>query len=221
MKKLIPLAIALAFIFTTFTSVYADAMTPKSIDTNMSEIRLEQGVKSNDKINPDKVSPPKLEALGDSVMQAMIGNTAIHDQMDVKLGGDGSASLTAMHTKIGYNYLVGYPNGMMTLMSAGMMGANGTTNASSGSSGMMGTNGIANASYGSGGMMGYLGWGGMIMGIIVLILFMIILFFVFKSLSKKPIESSLDTPLDILKKRYANGDLTHEEYERMIDHLKK
>ena len=51
MKKLIPLAIALAFIFTTFTSVYADAMTPKSIDTNMSEIRLEQGVKSNDKIN--------------------------------------------------------------------------------------------------------------------------------------------------------------------------
>jgi len=221
MKKLIPLAIALAFIFTTFTSVYADAMTPKSIDTNMSEIRLEQGVKSNDKINPDKVSPPKLEALGDSVMQAMIGNTAIHDQMDVKLGGDGSASLTAMHTKIGYNYLVGYPNGMMTLMSAGIMGANGTANASSGSSGMMGTNGIANASYGSGGMMGYLGWGGMIMGIIVLILFMIILFFVFKSLSKKPIGSSLDTPLDILKKRYANGDLTHEEYERMIDHLKK
>ena len=221
MKKLIPLAIALTFIFTTFTSVYADAMTPKSIDTNMSEIRLEQGVKSNDKINPDKVSSPKLKALGDSVMQAMIGNTAIHDQMDVKLGGDGSASLTAMHTKIGYNYLVGYPNGMMTLMSAGMMGANGTTNASSGLSGMMGTNGIANASYGSGGMMGYLGWGGMIMGIIVLILFMIILFFVFKSLSKKPIESSLDTPLDILKKRYANGDLTHEEYERMIDHLKK
>ena len=221
MKKLIPLAIALTFIFTTFTSVYADTMTPKSIDTNMSEIRLEQGVKSNDKINPDKISPPKLEALGDSVMQAMIGNTAIHDQMDVKLGGDGSASLTAMHTKIGYNYLVGYPNGMMTLMSASMMGANGTTNASSGSSGMMGTNGIANASYGSGGMMGYLGWGGMIMGIIVLILFMIILFFVFKSLSKKPIESSLDTPLDILKKRYANGDLTHEEYERMIDHLKK
>lgn len=221
MKKLIPLVIALAFIFTTFTSVYADAMTPKSIDTNMSEIRLEQGVKSNDKINPDKVSPPKLEALGDSVMQAMIGNTAIHDQMDIKLGGDGSASLTAMHTKIAYNYLVGYPNGMMTLMSGGTMGANGTVNASSGSSGMMGSNSISNASYGSGGMMGYIGWGGMIMGIIVLILFMIILFFVIKSLSRKPNISSLDAPLDILKKRYANGDLTQEEYEIMIEHLKK
>jgi uncharacterized membrane protein len=220
MKKLIPLAIALAFILTTFTSVYADAMTPKSVNTIMSEIRLEQGVKSNDKINQNKVGASKLEALGDSVMQAMIDNTAIHDQMDVKLGGDGSASLTAMHTKIGYNYLVGYPNGMMTLMSAGMMGTNGTANASSGSSGMMGTNGVANASYGSGGMMGYLGWGGMIMGIIVLILFMIILFFVFKSLSKNPIGSSLDTPLDILGNRYANGYLTQEEYERMIGHLK-
>ena len=221
MKKLIPLAIALAFILTTFTSVYADAMTPKSIDTIMSEIKLEQGVKSSDKINPNKVGASKLEALGDSVMQAMINNTAIHDQMDIKLGGDGSASLTAMHTKIGYNYLVGYPNGMMTLMSAGMMGTNGTANASSGSSGMMGTNGIANPSYGSGGKMGYLGWGGMIMGIIVLILFIIILFFVFKSLSKNSIGSSIDTPLDILKKRYANGDLTQEEYERMIGHLKE
>ena len=123
MKKLLTLLVSLIFIFATFTSVYADAMTPKSIDTVMSEIRVGQGVKSNDKINPDKVSQPKLQELGDSVMQAMIGNTAIHDQMDLKLGGDGSASLTAMHTKIGYNYLVGYPNGMMTLMSAGMMGS--------------------------------------------------------------------------------------------------
>ena len=205
MKKLLTLLITLVFIFTIFTSVFADAMTPKSIDTIMSEIRLGQGVKSNDKINPDKVSPPKLAELGDSVMQAMIGNTAIHDQMDLKLGGDGSASLTAMHTKIGYNYLVGYPNGMMTLMSAGTMGSNG----------------MGDASAGGGGMMGYLGWGGMIMGIIVLSLFMIILFFIIKSLTRKPIGSSLDTPLDILKKRYANGELTQEEYERMIDHLKK
>ena len=45
-------------------------MAPKSIDTIMSEIRLGQGVKSNDKINPEKVSPPKLAELGDSVMQS-------------------------------------------------------------------------------------------------------------------------------------------------------
>ena len=89
MKKLLTLVITLAFIFTTFTIVYADAMTPKSIDAIMSEIRLEQGVQSNDKINPDKVSPTKLANLGDSVMQAMIDNTDIHDQMDKDLGGGG------------------------------------------------------------------------------------------------------------------------------------
>lgn len=205
MKKLLTCAITLIFIFTTFTIAYADAMTPKSIDSIMSEIRLEQGVKSYDKINPDKVSAPKLVELGDSVMQAMIGNTAIHDQMDINLGGDGSASLTAMHNKIGYNYLVGYPNGMMTLMSAGMMGSNG-----------MGT-----ISAGQNGIMGYLGWGGIIMGIIVLILFMVILFFVLKALNKKPIKYSLDSPLDILKKRYANGELTQEEYEKMTEYLIK
>ena len=73
----------------------------------------------------------------------------------------------------------------------------------------------------NGGMMGYMGWGGMIIGIIVLISFVIILFLVIKSLKRKPIGSSLDTPLDILKKRYASGELTQEEYERMIDQLRK
>jgi len=85
---------------------------------------------------------------------------------------------------------------------------------------MMGSNGMGNASAEGGGMMGYLGWGGMVMGIIVLSLFIIILFFVIKSLTRKPIESCLDAPLDILKKRYANGDLTQEEYERMIKLIK-
>jgi hypothetical protein len=58
--------------------------------------------------------------------------------MDKNMGGDGSATLTALHKKIGYNYIDGYPNGMMNLMSGGMMGN---------------------------GMMGSFGWSGMIKGI--------------------------------------------------------
>ena len=215
MKKLFAVAIILIFIFTGAFSVYADDMTLKSVDTILTEIQQEQGVDSTDKINPDKVSQTKLEELGDSVMEAMIGNTAMHDQMDIKLGGDGSASLTAFHTRLGYNYLVGYPNGMMSLMTAGMMGTNGALNGSVGF-GMMG-----NSNYGGGygGMMGYLGYGGMIMGAIMFILFMLILFFVIKVFVRKPAVTYLESPLDILKKRYANGELTQEEFQKMTTDL--
>lgn len=92
---------------------YADDARPKSVDAVLSEIRQEQGVDSNDKIDVNKVSPSRLEELGDSVMEAMIGNPQVHDQMDKNMGGDGSPSLSAMHRNIGYNYLEGYPYGMM------------------------------------------------------------------------------------------------------------
>lgn len=216
MKRIVIITMILAFVFTAAIAVYADDMQLKSVGDILTEIQQEQGVASTDKINPDSVSQAKLEELGDSVMEAMIGNTEMHDQMDIRLGGDGSASLTAFHTRLGYNYLVGYPNGMMSLMTAGMMGPNGTSNGNNWG-GMMG-----NSNYrGSGGMMGYLGWGGMLMGLIVLILFMVILFFIMRAFVKKPSAASLESPLDILRKRFAAGEITQEEYEKMIEHLRK
>lgn len=217
MKKLFTSIIILVFVFTMAFSVYAAEITLKSVDTILSEIRQEQGVKTTDKINPDKVSQAKLEELGDSFMEAMIGNTEVHEKMDIQHGGDGSASLTAFHIRLGYNYLVGYPNGMMALMSSGMMGPNRVGNDSYGWGGMMGNNNY----YGYNGMMGYFGWGGIIIGIIVSGLFIIILFFIVKAFIRKPLGPSLDAPLDILRKRYANGELKQEEYERMADHLRK
>lgn len=114
MRKLLILSIlSMLFVLSFSFIAYADGNIPKSIDAIMSEIRQEQGLKSDGKINVDKVSASKLESLGDAVMEVMIGNTAVHDQMDKNIGGDGSATLTALHKKIGYNYLMGYPNGMM------------------------------------------------------------------------------------------------------------
>jgi uncharacterized membrane protein len=197
MKRILSITAILTFIFLSAFSVYAAGTTPRSIDTIMSEIRQEQGAQNNDKINPDKVSQAKLEELGDSVMEAMIGNTAMHDQMDQKLGGDGSASLTAYHINLGYNYLAGSQNGMMRFNNTG------------------------NGSVGIGGMMGNLGWGGIIMGAIIFVLLIAILFFVIKAFTRKPPGSSLGTPLEILKRRYVNGEITQEEYERMADQLKK
>jgi len=217
MKKIIMITMVLAFVFISAIAVNADDMQLKSVDSILTEIQQEQGVQSTDKINVDLVSQPMLEELGDSVMEAMIGNTETHDKMDISLGGDGSESLTAFHTRLGYNYLVGYPNGMMTLMTAGMMGNYNKTDGTVGWSGMMG-----NSNYrGYGGMMGYLGFGGMIIGAIIFILFMVILFFIMKAFVRKPNGVLLESPMDLLKKRYAKGELTQDEYEKMVEHFKK
>jgi len=191
--------VTILFVLSLSFIAYADDNMPKSIDAVMSEIRQEQGLKSAEKIIVDKVSASKIEKLGDSVMEAMIGNSEVHDQMDKNMGGDGSANLTALHKKIGYNYLVGYPNGMMNLMSGGMMGNYG--------GGMMGNSGY--------GMMGSFGWGGMLMGILFVILIGIILFFVINTARGTGSRLTNETPLDILKIRYAKGEISKDDFDKM------
>lgn len=215
MRRLLMIAVVLTIVLSAVSIANADSMQLKSVDTILTEIEQSQGVTTADQINPDKVSQAKLEELGDSVMEAMIGNTETHDKMDIRLGGDGSASLTAFHTRLGYNYLVGYPNGMMSLMTSGMMGANGSDGTYDWN-GMMGNNNFRNT-----GMMGYIGWGGMLIGLLGLVLLLLVLLFVVKAVGRKPNSTSLESPLDVLKKRFAAGEITQEEYEKMVDHLRK
>lgn len=155
MKKILISSILVVLVAVSFSVLtLAAEMGPKSLEAVLSEIRQEQGINTTDTINVDKVSAAKLEELGDSVMEVMIGNSAMHEQMDARLGGDGSASLTAFHKKLGYNYLSGYPNGMMNLMSGGMM--------STYQGGMMGY-------FSQGSMMGSFGWGGLVFGFLFLL----------------------------------------------------
>ena len=216
MNKLLMVAIVMTVFLSAVSIANADSMELKSVDTILTEIQQEQNVTSADLINPDKVSQAKLEELGDSVMEAMIGNTKTHDQMDMRLGGDGSASLTAFHTRLGYNYLVGYPNGMMSLMTSGMMGSNGSGDGTYDWNGMMGNN-----NFRSNGMMGSIGWGGMLIGLLGLVLLLAVLLFVIKAVGRKPSSTSLESPLDVLKKRFAAGEITQEEYQKMVEYLRK
>ena len=210
MKKLLIIFLLAMLIVLSFSFIaYADNNMPKSIDTVMSDIRKEQGLKSDGTINVNKVSPTMLETLGDAVMEVMIGNTAIHDQMDKNLGGDGSARLTAFHQRLGYNYLSGYPNGMMNLMSGGMMGNIG--------GGMMG-----NWNYGYG-MMNSFGWGGWIFGILCILIIVIIVFFIVKVVKGNKGTGTISTDdkhLDILKERYAKGEITKDEFDKMKQDMK-
>jgi len=66
-------------------------------------------------------------------------------------------------------------------------------------------------------MMGYGGYGGMFMWLIWIIIGAVIIYFVF-NLSKgngKSIDSEKESPTEILKRRYAKGEITKEEFDRI------
>ena len=206
MKKVILILIlSILTVFALASVSLADEMKLKSTDTILSEIRTEQGISNSGKIDPSKVSQAKLEELGDSVMEAMIGNTAMHDQMDIRLGGDGSASLKAVHINIGLNYLSDYPNGMMNLMSGGMLSNNNSTTAP-------GWNGY--------GMMDSFASAGIVVGFFLLLLIIIIAIIVFALLKSKKTTAAHEASFEILGRRYANGEITKEEFDNMTKNIR-
>ena len=66
-------------------------------------------------------------------------------------------------------------------------------------------------------MMNYgFGHGGMFMWLIFTIILVVAIYFIVKALKAKDTGmQGQDTPLDILKKRYAKGEITKEEFDRM------
>ncbi len=77
---------------------------------------------------------------------------------------------------------------------------------------------------GSGGwwpMMHYgFGYGGMFMWIIFLIVIGLLIYFIVQSQNtKNKMQTQNESPLDILKRRYAKGEVSREEYERMKKEL--
>jgi putative membrane protein len=206
MKKVILiLTLAIVTVFALVSISFADEMNPKSIEAVLSEIKMEQGINDSDKIDPSKVSQSKLEELGDSVMEVMIGNSAMHDQMDIRLGGDGSASLKAFHINIGLNYLSDYPNGMMDLMSGGMMGYN---------------NAYSNSEWNGYNIKSYLEYIIVAIGLLLLLLFIIVALVIRYTLRSRGAISIHDTSLEILGVRYAKGEITKDEFDKMTKNIK-
>jgi putative membrane protein len=78
-----------------------------------------------------------------------------------------------------------------------------------------------NSPMGNGGhMMGY-GYGGGFMWLIVLILVGVGIYFLLKVYKSKGSDgSAIETPSDILKQRYAKGEIDKEEFERKKNDLK-
>ena len=68
---------------------------------------------------------------------------------------------------------------------------------------------------------GYFGYGGMFMGMLLIVILVagVIYLFVREAGSKADHRSSGETPLDILKRRYAKGEITQEEFEKVKKEL--
>lgn len=70
---------------------------------------------------------------------------------------------------------------------------------------------------------GFFGFGGGFMWLLWLLLVVTVIFFLIKAMSPGNSLSSRrdvpDTPVDILKKRYARGEIDDEEYQRRLREL--
>ena len=65
------------------------------------------------------------------------------------------------------------------------------------------------------GMMGSFGWGGMVLCILFVILICVVVFYLIKTARGTGSRLTNETPLDILKKRYAKGELSKDDFDKM------
>ncbi|WP_438316524.1 SHOCT domain-containing protein [Candidatus Caldatribacterium sp. SIUC1] len=75
--------------------------------------------------------------------------------------------------------------------------------------------GFAFCPFGVGGMMG---WGGLLLGLFVLLL---VAYFAIRLLGESAGRGRNNEPLEILKERYARGEISEDEYQRMKAELER
>lgn len=181
----------------------------------VNEIMRSQNVKSAGEINCQRVADAEFEKLGDNVMGIMHPDEKQHELIDQMMGGEGSDSLKAAHIMMGQRYLgcnsAGFGFGMMNGWGSGMMGGWGMM--------MPFFNGFgAFTRGGENSMMGNWGGFGLGFGWIFMILFWVLIIVGVIALIKwlagqGKEERKSNSALDILKERYAKGEINKEEYE--------
>ena len=158
---------------------------------------IEEGKKLvESKISCDKLSNEQLESIGDYYMEQMHPGEA-HEIMDNMMGGEGSESLKQVHINMAKriycneNIYIGYgmmgSGGMMNMMGRGMIGSY-----------------PANYDYSN---YGY--W-----NIFWILLFAATIFLIGWIIHRFGIKKTAsETPLNILRKRFAKGEITKKEFE--------
>ena len=213
MKKMAILFFVLFFVFVTFqfsSKAHTDSLEDRSsgrfIKDVLRDIRQSQGIGENEPIDCSQVTDEKFEELGEAFMSIMHPDPKEHALMDRIMGGEDSENLSSMHKVMGARYLGCLSGGMFDETMPGMMGG-----------WMMapgrgwGRWGMMDFGYGSG-MMHY-GFGGIFMWIIFLVVIVFLVYFIIHV--KRSGTPGNETPLEVLKKRYARGEIAKDEFQRI------
>jgi uncharacterized membrane protein len=212
-KSAIIIMLIATFLFITNLSITADGDHNKTIQEVIKEIRNELNLNNNDKIDPDKVPESLLEELGEAVMSEIHPNESEHEWMDDMMGGEGSTSLKTMHITMGYRYLEGYYNNVYRRYNGWKRGYGRHIMMAPFS--MMGSD--RNFRF-PGNLRNWFFNFRWIGGITMIIFWLIILGFIgyliYAAATKNTkSKNQEENPLDIIKKRYALGEITKKEYE--------
>ena len=183
------------------------------------------------KVSCDNLSDEQLETIGDYLMEQIHSGEA-HEAMDEMMGGEGSESLKQMHINMAKTMYCGEGGSMM---GSGMMGGSGSMMGMM--SMMMGGNimneqntqtsmmqGLMNGQNNQGSLMGSWGYGfgysfwNILWSIFLIGVIALIIWFIYR-FTKKGKES--ETPVNILQKRYAKGDISKKQFEGMKKELKE
>ncbi len=204
-KIILFVATVLLVIVSSISVVLSHGEETHSVDEILDEMLQSQGVSKIDQIDCEKITDNQFEELGEAVMSLMHSDEREHELMDQMMGGEGSESLMTMHITMGEKYL-GCNKGMMSLVGImpmmQMMGRGGNS--------VMG-NMMNWSNWGFGTSWAWLGWIFMILfwvfvivGIIALIKWLI---------NQSKSGSKGKSALDILKERYAKGEIDKNEFE--------
>src|SRR3989339_1964986 len=151
-------------------------------------------------IGCDKLADQQLESIGDYYMEQMHPSKA-HEMMDQMMGGEGSESLKQVHINMAKRLYCNEDVGGM--MGGGMMNM------------MMGSGGIMNMMGGSFGGGSWWLWSivGMLFWIALLVALILLIIWLYKKVTGQATNGG--SALEILKKRFARGEITKKEFEDM------
>jgi putative membrane protein len=197
-----------------------NSVTP-SLESVLKEMRASQGLSDDEMIKCDEATNEQLEKLGEALMDIAYPNPDEHGLMDRMMGGDGSASLALMHRMMGARYLGCYSGDVrgpavpgMGMM-GGMMGYGGGWQGGP----MMGWGMNGAMGHGHWGLMPW-GWGSLVVWAVIIAAVVLIIYFVSRGRGESSSEAGEDA-LGILRRRYASGEITKEQFEEMRDTLMK